>query len=180
MGNPIAGQRARYSDDVSGKEDKKAICSDRRGRRQQVRQQLLRLAGSLCAALTLHAEPIQFNHQRHAALKLKCVYCHATAETAERATFPSASKCEACHTTMALPKDAKVIPAKPVYTLPDFVFFSHAKHAAANIACETCHGDVWQQTAIKPVLLMKMAACVECHKARKATIVCNQCHELSQ
>jgi hypothetical protein len=76
--------------------------------------------------------------------------------------------------------DARVTPAKPVYVLPDFVFFSHAKHAAAKIACNHCHGDVWRQPIIKPVLLMKMSACVDCHKSRQVTIVCTKCHELSQ
>ncbi|HTB14530.1 MAG TPA: cytochrome c3 family protein [Bryobacteraceae bacterium] len=113
-------------------------------------------------------------------MKLKCVYCHTTAETAERATFPAALKCKTCHTTMDLASDAKVTPAKPVYVLPDFVFFSHAKHAAAKVGCENCHGDVWKQATMKPVLPMKMGACVDCHKARKATIACNKCHELSQ
>lgn len=126
------------------------------------------------------AEPIQFSHQRHAALKLKCAFCHVTAETAERATFPAASKCRTCHTTMTLPQDAKITPAKPIYVLPDFVFFSHSKHVAAKIACAGCHGDVWHQASIKPVLKMKMAACVDCHKTHKATITCNKCHELSQ
>jgi Cytochrome c7 and related cytochrome c len=73
-----------------------------------------------------------------------------------------------------------VKPTKPVYVLPDFVFFSHAKHAAAKIGCDRCHGDVWQQAVIRPVLAMKMSACVDCHKARQATVVCTKCHELSQ
>jgi hypothetical protein len=81
---------------------------------------------------------------------------------------------------MTLAADARVTPEKPVYVLPDFVFFSHAKHAAAKIGCEKCHGDVWRQASIQAVLAMKMAACVECHKAREATIACTKCHELSQ
>jgi hypothetical protein len=39
---------------------------------------------------------------------------------------------------------------------------------------------VWTQADIKPVLQMKMAACVDCHKSRSATIACTKCHELSQ
>ena len=29
-----------------------------------------------------------------------------------------------------------------VYQLPDFVFFSHAKHSEAEVACTKCHGPV--------------------------------------
>ena len=81
---------------------------------------------------------------------------------------------------MTLAPGQKITPAKPVYVLPDFAFFSHAKHAAAKVTCETCHGDVWKQATIQPVLLMKMSACVDCHKTKQATIVCNKCHDLSQ
>jgi hypothetical protein len=126
------------------------------------------------------ADPVAFSHRRHAALKLKCVYCHATAETAERAAFPSSARCRTCHIDKPLPKDAKVAPDAPVYVLPDFVFFSHARHAAAKIVCDACHGNVWQQETIQPVLAMKMKACVDCHRSHAAATACNKCHELSQ
>jgi hypothetical protein len=103
---------------------------------------------------------------------MKCVSCHATAETAERASFPEAQKCQVCHTTFDLPKNAKITPEKPIYVLPDFVFFSHAKHV---VGCAACHGD----DPDKPFLLMKMKACVDCHKANKAVVTCNVCHDLS-
>lgn len=109
-------------------------------------------------------------------MKFKCVSCHATAESAERATFPPAAKCQTCHAT----QNAKLTPEKPVYVLPDFVFFSHARHAAAKIACEHCHGDVWKEDPTRPVLQMNMKACVDCHKSRQASVACTKCHELSQ
>jgi hypothetical protein len=71
-----------------------------------------------------------------------------------------------------------VAPQLPVYRLPDFVFFSHVRHAQA--ACEKCHGDVWGQESIRPMLQMKMKACVDCHQANQATVACTTCHELSQ
>lgn len=120
-----------------------------------------------------------FSHTRHAPLRLKCVSCHAGAESSERASFPDAGKCQVCHTTLELPKDAKMVPEKPAYVLPDFVFFSHAKHAAAKVSCETCHGDVWRQDPVMPFLAMKMKACIDCHKANKVAVACNLCHDLS-
>jgi len=110
---------------------------------------------------------VQFNHALHAPLKLKCVSCHPTAETAERAGFPEASKCRVCHAAMDLP--SKITPEKPVFVLPDFVVFSHARH---KTACETCHGE--------HPLAMKMKACVDCHKSNKAVVTCTACHDLSQ
>jgi hypothetical protein len=118
---------------------------------------------------------VQFSHKPHASLKLECVYCHERAETGERATLPSIRKCTTCHTSTR-----EYAPRKPAYALPDFVFFSHGKHAAAGIECGFCHGDVWRQQMIQPVLKMKMEACVDCHKSRGGTVECNRCHELNQ
>ncbi len=116
---------------------------------------------------------MQFGHARHAPLKLKCVSCHATAETAERASFPEAQKCKVCHAELALPKNERIRPEKPVYVLPDFVVFSHAKH---KVECAACHGE----DPGKPFLAMKMKACVDCHKSKQAAVTCTICHDLSQ
>ncbi len=126
----------------------------------------------------LAAQPIPFGHKRHAALKLQCAYCHQTAATAERAGFPAASKCLLCHRPVA--EDTVIVPEKPLYTLPDFVFFSHARHTAKKVSCDTCHGNVWAADTLKLVLSMKMKACMDCHKASHATVTCTACHELSQ
>jgi len=136
------------------------------------------------------SQPIPFSHKRHAALKVECAYCHQKAATAERAGFPAASKCMVCHREVAkdaeaierlatLAPDAAIVPEKPLYTLPDFVFFSHARHKE-KVGCATCHGNVWAGDAVKLHLSMKMKACVDCHKASHATETCTACHELSQ
>lgn len=131
-----------------------------------------------------------FSHKRHSDLKIECTYCHATATTAERGTFPEAEKCMTCHQVVAvdspairrlagLPPTERMAPRLPVYRLPDFVFFSHARHAP-QATCEKCHGDVWTQESVRPVLQMRMKACVDCHQAHQATVACTACHELSQ
>ncbi len=138
------------------------------------------------------AAKIPFSHKRHADLKLECVYCHEKALTGERAAFPAASKCMLCHAQVA--KDAepitrlaalakfktRIVPEKPVYRLPDFVNFSHARHKSETITCETCHGNVWTSSVIVAQLRMKMKACVDCHKANHAVVTCTVCHELLQ
>ena len=120
---------------------------------------------------------------------MECVYCHEKAAASERAGFPAASKCMVCHQEAAkdaesiqrlaaLPKDTKIAPEKPLYKLPDFVFFSHARHKA-KVSCDTCHGNVWAGDTVK-LQLSKMKACVDCHKSSRATVTCTACHELSQ
>ena len=61
--------------------------------------------------------------------------------------------------------------------IPDFVNFSHAKHQAAG--CASCHGAVWGTVAGAPHA-WKMKTCVDCHKAEKAKVTCDVCHELGQ
>jgi hypothetical protein len=119
------------------------------------------------------------------------VYCHQKALTGERAGFPAASSCMLCHAQVAkqaeaivrlaaLAKDTPITPDKPVYRLPDFAIFSHARHKSETISCATCHGNVWASDTVEQQLRMKMKACVDCHKANHATVTCTACHELSQ
>lgn len=131
----------------------------------------------LCLSLlAAAAEPAPFSHKTHAGLNLPCTFCHKSAQTAERATFPAWKTCATCHTE----KPEQSIPSQRVYRLPDFVFFSHARHTAAKVECAACHGDVKAQAKIELHRSTKMAACVDCHKESKATVVCNACHELGQ
>lgn len=121
----------------------------------------------------LAAEPAPFSHKTHAGLNLPCLFCHKTAASAERATFPEWKTCRTCHTEKA----EQPIPSRRVYKLPDFVFFSHARH---KMECAACHGDVKAQAKLEAHRSTKMAACVDCHKEHSATVVCNACHELGQ
>ena len=80
----------------------------------------------------------------------------------------------------AIPKASRIVPEKPLYKLPDFVNFSHARHAGANIDCAQCHGDVFSMDVMEPHLAMRMKACVDCHKANGAAATCTTCHEAFQ
>jgi hypothetical protein len=95
--------------------------------------------------------------------------------TSERAGFPAIEQCRVCHAS----SDAK-IPSSRVFKVPDFVFFSHARHGAKGVKCQSCHGDVWSADVLKPAPAINMKFCVDCHKTKGATIVCTACHELSQ
>jgi hypothetical protein len=132
-----------------------------------------------------------FNHKKHATLHLECSFCHQGSETASHAGFPAQQTCMACHQQIAkdnpaitklagAPSDARVVPDKPVYVLPDFVNFSHSRHHAAAIDCTFCHGDVWQMETVESHLAMRMKACVDCHRTKQAPVACNTCHEAFQ
>ena len=89
-------------------------------------------------------------------------------------------KSAALDAVRSLEKDAKPFPTRQVYTIPDFVFFSHGKHAQADVKCDACHGNVGAADVITPAVKMSMMWCVNCHKASRAPVTCNLCHELSQ
>lgn len=125
-----------------------------------------------CVALLLAAG--DFSHRTHAPLKLKCTQCHTTAEKEDAAGFPEAAACGVCHTSMA----NREIPSRRVYLLRLFVYFSHADHHAAKVACAACHGEVNDRDVLKVERPTTMAACVACHKQTKATLECNACHDL--
>jgi hypothetical protein len=65
-----------------------------------------------------------------------------------------------------------------VYKVADFVIFPHMRHAKTG--CASCHGAVDERDALKVEVKPTMKACVDCHRAEKATLVCNACHELGQ
>jgi len=80
----------------------------------------------------------------------------------------------------SLGNEATPFPTKPIYTVEDFVFFSHAQHRKAAIDCRECHGVVSEHDTVTLEIPVTMKGCVGCHKARKAPTACNTCHELGQ
>src|SRR5258708_30932276 len=95
----------------------------------------------LVILLAANIAKAEFTHKRHAELNLKCTFCHKGAETAERATFPGWKTCNSCHAEWS----EQAIPSRRVYKVPDFVFFSHGRHAAGDVACAACPGAVEPQ-----------------------------------
>jgi len=108
-------------------------------------------------------------------LKLACAQCHKGAASADRAGFPETAQCRVCH-----PDKEVTIPSRRVYQIADYVFFSHARHTAAKVDCQSCHGPVSSRESLTIEVAHTMKSCIACHKARGATLVCNSCHELGQ
>ena len=52
-----------------------------------------------------------------------------------------------------------------IHNLPDFVYFSHARHVTAGLACQLCHGAVETMTQVRQEEPLTMGWCVGCHRA---------------
>jgi hypothetical protein len=158
----------------------------------------------LAAALTLAAQetapakpkfvpappvqPVPFSHKTHTnAAKLECKSCHPVPEPGDYATIPEAALCMNCHRTVkkdspAIAKLAQYqetgqeVPWRRVYRIPDYVFFSHKEHLAHKVACEDCHGAVRERDVLSKEKEVSMAACMDCHRQRQASLACNYCH----
>jgi hypothetical protein len=96
------------------------------------------------------------------------------------AGFPEVAQCRVCHVQPEWKAPAE-IPSRRVQEQRDYVVFSHAKHTvAAKLDCAACHGQVLDRDVLKMDVKHSMKWCMDCHKERKATLLCNACHELGQ
>jgi hypothetical protein len=132
----------------------------------------------LWVAIACAETPPWFSHKLHAPIGLACTSCHAGAEKAARAGMPPASRCLSCHQgTFKLAPDSRPFQAE-YDNLPDYVRFSHARHARGKVGCAECHGDVTRHDETEPANALNMNACMECHTRRKASVACGVCHKV--
>ena len=136
-------------------------------------------------------QPVPFNHAKHAAARISCLDCHETAESRERSGLPDTAKCMLCHETITtegpdikklarLHRESGGVTWVRVYQVPDFVFFSHARHLKAEVECVTCHGPVDRRAVLQKEVSTSMVACMNCHSERGASNECYSCHDLGQ
>jgi len=149
------------------------------------------------AAGTTAEDTLQFNHRKHVAADVPCLFCHAGARNGPTAGIPSLAKCMGCHgniqvTTLAGQAQVDILqehwdkdlPLRwpKVYDTPDFVYFSHRPHVAAGVACESCHGNVGEMTMARPAYRVNMGFCLACHTQQGAEkqsrlTSCATCHK---
>jgi hypothetical protein len=134
-------------------------------------------------------QPLPFSHKQHAGtLGLACKQCHRQPSPGGEMTLPAEAVCASCHAEPPAAKEAlrrlqgflaarQPIPWRRVYQVPSYVFWSHGSHQNAGITCEKCHGPVATREVITPEVSHKMADCIACHRARKASTDCAHCHE---
>jgi formate-dependent nitrite reductase cytochrome c552 subunit len=134
-------------------------------------------------------QPLPYSHKTHAAVGLNCLDCHVNPEPGARMRFPAADTCMACHATIAndkppiqklseFAKSGRPIPWVRVYTVPEYVFWSHRIHLKARLTCETCHGPVASRDALWKENDPSMDWCVQCHQQKNAGLGCGtSCHD---
>jgi Cytochrome c3 len=140
----------------------------------------MKLLAGLLAISGICAAPAQvwFSHKRHAPIGMACTSCHTGGEKSGRAGMPAAARCLNCHKG-TLKLAAKVRRFQAEYdNLPEYVRFSHARHARGKIGCAECHGDVTVQEQTEPARALNMKACVDCHTRHGAKIACGVCHSI--
>lgn len=138
-------------------------------------------------------QPIAYSHQTHVEVGVQCLFCHTSALRSPVAGIPSVQNCMGCHEMIATDNPVvqevagywerqEPIPWVRVNSQPDFVYFNHQPHLGAGLNCETCHGDVGQMDAARPVVKMDMGWCLDCHleqpQERVARLTdCLTCHK---
>ncbi|MGO8817389.1 MAG: PQQ-binding-like beta-propeller repeat protein [Terriglobia bacterium] len=134
-------------------------------------------------------QPVPFSHRQHVQAGFKCDVCHQPAGASGKMQIPGVAECMNCHQTIkagspAIQKLAEIrnddglIAWKRIYTLPDFVHFSHQQHLSANVECAVCHGPVKDRDQLWQEKEVSMVACVNCHQLRKAAVNCDACHNI--
>jgi hypothetical protein len=121
-------------------------------------------------------QPVQYSHKLHAGeLGIDCRYCHSPAERGAMATVPPTQVCMNCHTKIR-PDSVKLLPVREsaatgmpikwrrVHNAPDYVYFDHSVHLAANVGCVECHGRIDQQETVTQTKSLSMTFCLECHR----------------
>jgi hypothetical protein len=135
-------------------------------------------------------QPIPFSHRQHVQAGMDCESCHQAAfSSGGKMSIPRIAQCMACHETIktdspaiqklaGLQKNDEPVSWARVYKLPDLAFFNHKTHMDSNVKCEVCHGPVGERDALRQERDISMAACVDCHKLRKARLNCDLCHNI--
>jgi len=135
------------------------------------------------------AQPNPFSHRQHIQAGFKCDVCHQPVGASGKMQIPGVADCMKCHQTIKtdspaikklaeIQRDDGLIAWRPVYKLPDFVYFSHPKHLNAKVECAVCHGPVKDRDQLWQEKEISMVACVDCHKLRKAPVNCDLCHNI--
>ena len=56
-----------------------------------------------------------------------------------------------------------------LHKLPDFAYFDHRAHVAAEVPCQTCHGPVETMERVRQQSSLSMGWCVQCHRDMRRT-----------
>lgn len=134
-------------------------------------------------------QPLPFSHKKHAGeMKMACKACHVNPDPGETEGFPPPSTCMDCHSSIktdspaiqkltAYYENKRPIPWVRVYSIPDYVTFSHRDHMKAGNTCEECHGKVAESDQTAREVTLTMGTCLSCHQTKNAPSDCTFCHD---
>jgi len=134
-------------------------------------------------------QPIPFSHKLHTQFLQDCQDCHQISSDGWTMNYPPEGKCMTCHATVktdsaAIKKLAEYadqkqpVPWVQIYKVPDYVYFSHRTHVMkAKLDCQACHGPVRERDVLTKEEPTSMAACIKCHKEKRAATGCRTCHD---
>jgi hypothetical protein len=178
-----------------------------RCRRAAIRRRGRRARGPSTAIYPPQKLTIRFNHRFHVVeQRLECRSCHPGAlvsKSAQDHLTPRPAACDGCHGTNHddlnavqpgddapgqcafchtgwTPGDDNRV-ARMSIPRPNMVF-DHQKHAARNIACRQCHGEVQELELATRDQLPRMRGCFACHQHPDAAArgeargACETCH----
>ena len=136
-------------------------------------------------------QPIAFNHRKHTQdLGLACDFCHQYVTLGAHAGLPGRDVCANCHAaplgdskeaarlTEALSRGDSLQFHK-LFRLPAHVNFTHRRHVGvAKLDCQVCHGGIalTERPPARPLVSIRMAFCLDCHRARQQSLDCVACH----
>ena len=149
------------------------------------------------AAGTTGEEGLKFNHRKHVAADVPCLFCHPGVRNGPTAGIPSLAKCAGCHQNIQVTSvegQTQVdillehwdqgLPLRwpKINDQPDFVYFSHRPHIAAGVSCESCHGNVGRMAMAVAAYRINMGFCLACHTQQGAEkqarlTSCATCHK---
>lgn len=135
-------------------------------------------------------QPIDYSHSLHVAeVGLRCDFCHNGVSVGPRAGTPGIETCMLCHQGVGrdLPGVQSLLeyydaglepPWERVYGWDEeaHVRFNHRPHYQAEVACETCHGEVSAMGVAVRAVEHTMSFCVDCHEQAGASNDCLACH----
>jgi len=134
-------------------------------------------------------QPLPFSHKTHVGqAAVKCHDCHSIKEPGFQAGYPKETVCMGCHMTIkkespaiqklaALAKAKTPAPWVKIYSVPVYVWFSHAIHVnEAKLECAGCHGAVAERDVLFKEKPTNMFSCMACHSQHGANNGCDVCH----
>ena len=146
-------------------------------------------AGFAATASDAPEQPIPFSHKIHAGtMGLACSMCHTNPDPGETEGIPPSATCMDCHSSIKTDSPAiqeltgyfnnkRPVPWVRVYSIPDYVRFSHRTHITAGNKCEDCHGKVAESERLAREVDLTMSGCLNCHKTKNAGTECTFCHD---